>query len=214
MPVLAPAVLRDYITRVFAAAGVPDDDAATVAQHLVEANQYGHDSHGVIRVERYVSDIAGGIGVPLRGSGGDFYRIRPHQTGDGARHVDWKSSAHTGTLMVREFAAEDRGKAEIWLERSVPAGQRADFEKTVSQCAYLAWTLARHDVPFRLRSDGFFCRVPEEGPVFIALRYLALVEPLPGAPAAAPEAAEDASAAWVVFRADAPFPGQYNRRDS
>ena len=64
MPVLTPVVLRDYITRIFIAAGVPDDDAAAVAHHLVEANQYGHDSHGVIRVERYVSDIAGGTVQP------------------------------------------------------------------------------------------------------------------------------------------------------
>ncbi|RLT27798.1 MAG: Ldh family oxidoreductase [Chloroflexi bacterium] len=68
MPALAPDQLRAYVTRIFEAAHVPADDAAAVAAHLVEANQYGHDSHGVIRVERYVSDIADGtvrLGAPI-----------------------------------------------------------------------------------------------------------------------------------------------------
>src|SRR4030095_941841 len=64
----APAVLREYVARIFEAAGAPSADAETVALHLVDANLLGHDSHGVIRVERYVRDIAGGTikpGVPV-----------------------------------------------------------------------------------------------------------------------------------------------------
>jgi uncharacterized oxidoreductase len=60
VPVLPPGTLRAYVARIFEAAGTPEDDAATVAAHLVDANVLGHDSHGVIRVERYVRDIAGG----------------------------------------------------------------------------------------------------------------------------------------------------------
>lgn len=68
MPVLAPTALREYVARIFEAAGAPPADAETVALHLVDANLLGHDSHGVIRVERYVRDIAGGTikpGVPI-----------------------------------------------------------------------------------------------------------------------------------------------------
>ncbi len=60
MPTFAPATLTEYVARIFEAAGTPAADAQTVAAHLVESNMLGHDSHGVIRVERYVRDIAGG----------------------------------------------------------------------------------------------------------------------------------------------------------
>ena len=68
MPVLHAPQLRDYTTRILVAAGAPEGEAEVVANHLVEANTKGHDSHGVIRVERYVRDIAGGriaLGAPI-----------------------------------------------------------------------------------------------------------------------------------------------------
>ena len=39
-----------------------------------------------------------------RGRGHDFYRIRPYETLESARHVDWKATAHTRDLQVREYA--------------------------------------------------------------------------------------------------------------
>ena len=64
MPTLTPAALTDYVARIFTAAGTPEADATLVASHLVDANLMGHDSHGVIRVERYVRDMQGGRIVP------------------------------------------------------------------------------------------------------------------------------------------------------
>jgi uncharacterized oxidoreductase len=46
--------LTRMLTRVFAAAGGSDAEAAAIASNLVEANLAGHDSHGVIRTERYL----------------------------------------------------------------------------------------------------------------------------------------------------------------
>lgn len=46
------------------AAGTPPDEAAVVAQHCVEANQAGHDSHGVLRIPQYVSQIEKGSVIP------------------------------------------------------------------------------------------------------------------------------------------------------
>lgn len=64
MPLLQAEPLRLYVARIFEAVGAPPADAGEVASHLVEANLQGHDSHGVIRVERYVRDIKAGIMVP------------------------------------------------------------------------------------------------------------------------------------------------------
>ncbi len=48
------ATLQDYITRIFAAAGCAPEEAARTTGHLLSANLTGHDSHGIIRVPRYV----------------------------------------------------------------------------------------------------------------------------------------------------------------
>ena len=61
MPSIDPQILRDYVTATFVAADVPPEDAADVAQHLVEANLRGHDSHGVVRVSWYLQTVQEGL---------------------------------------------------------------------------------------------------------------------------------------------------------
>lgn len=46
--------LQGYVGRIFEAAGCAPEEAARVAHHLMGANLAGHDSHGMIRVPRYV----------------------------------------------------------------------------------------------------------------------------------------------------------------
>ncbi|HJZ91092.1 MAG TPA: Ldh family oxidoreductase, partial [Gemmataceae bacterium] len=60
MPTTRPDRLLDFSCRLFRAAGVPADEAATVAGSLVDANLCGHDSHGVIRVPQYVGFLRDG----------------------------------------------------------------------------------------------------------------------------------------------------------
>ena len=64
MPTVAATALSDYIARVFAATGSPEDEARRVAEHLVGANLRGHDSHGVIRAPSYVANAASGMLKP------------------------------------------------------------------------------------------------------------------------------------------------------
>jgi hydroxycarboxylate dehydrogenase B len=54
---LSAALLRDYATAVFRGAGLEPEDATDVAEHLVEANLLGMDSHGIIRVTEYLQCI-------------------------------------------------------------------------------------------------------------------------------------------------------------
>src|ERR1700752_1299208 len=61
-PHIAAATLAAFIARAFAAAGLPPDDAQTLAQLTVEADLRGSDTHGVIRLPLYVRRIrAGGV---------------------------------------------------------------------------------------------------------------------------------------------------------
>ncbi|HMR31839.1 MAG TPA: Ldh family oxidoreductase [Geminicoccaceae bacterium] len=46
--------LKRLLTATFAAAGCPDDEAARVSHYLTLATLTGHESHGVIRTQRYV----------------------------------------------------------------------------------------------------------------------------------------------------------------
>src|SRR5947207_7385569 len=57
---LHPNRLRELTGAVFHAAGCQADEAERVADHLVEANLVGHDSHGVIRVPTYVQWLKAG----------------------------------------------------------------------------------------------------------------------------------------------------------
>lgn len=54
MPRFDPETLRQVGRELFEAAGCSPADAQTVADHLVDSNLYGHDSHGAIRFYEYM----------------------------------------------------------------------------------------------------------------------------------------------------------------
>lgn len=57
MPTLPVGQLQSLITAIFERAGAPPPHARIVADHLLEANLLGHDSHGVMRVPQYCNAI-------------------------------------------------------------------------------------------------------------------------------------------------------------
>jgi uncharacterized protein (DUF58 family) len=129
-------------------------------------------------MELLLDTISGEIESRSRGEGRDFYRIRPYQPTDSARHVDWKSTAHTGGLQVREFTRGRQRTVEIFFDRQIAPGQQDRFEEQVEDCAFLIWGLSEHDARLWLRSQRFALALPEEGDVYDLLKFLALVEPL------------------------------------
>jgi ureidoglycolate dehydrogenase (NAD+) len=52
--------LSQFIVAAFVAKGMQVDDAKVIADALVWANLHGHDSHGVVRLPRYIGLIASG----------------------------------------------------------------------------------------------------------------------------------------------------------
>jgi hydroxycarboxylate dehydrogenase B len=65
MTVHIPAgALTDFCAEIFARAGCRSEEADRVSASLVDANLTGHDSHGVIRVPRYVDWVRSGDLVP------------------------------------------------------------------------------------------------------------------------------------------------------
>ena len=57
---LDAGALEAFVRDIFAAAGCDAAEAGRIAGHLVRANLAGHDSHGVVRVPRYVEWLEAG----------------------------------------------------------------------------------------------------------------------------------------------------------
>jgi uncharacterized protein (DUF58 family) len=133
-----------------------------------------------------------------RGQGNDFYRIRPYEVLEDAHHVDWKATAHTGDLQVREFAREQEQAVAFFLDLDVPAAQAAWFETAVERCAFLAWNMAQRGSRVRFCTQDIDWQLPEEADVYSILKYLAIVSVRPGRPLAA---AQDRNVFHIVFSA-------------
>jgi uncharacterized oxidoreductase len=66
MPTIASAELHALTRRVCLAAGSKEREATLVADHLVEANLTGHDSHGIGLLPVYVENVRAGRLLPNR----------------------------------------------------------------------------------------------------------------------------------------------------
>jgi uncharacterized protein (DUF58 family) len=148
--------------------------------------------------EDLLHGIAGDIETHHQGLGKDFYRIRPYNAFESSRHVDWKATAHTGDLQVREFAREAERSVEVFLDRDAPAELAEWFERAVDCCAFLCWRLSQHSTGIHFRSQDFTFRLPEEGDIYTILKYLALVECQSGKAAEPPI---DETSYQIVFSA-------------
>jgi uncharacterized protein (DUF58 family) len=142
--------------------------------------------------------LSGEIETHYRGRGYDFYRIRPYEPMESARHVDWKATAHTGDLQVREFAREQEHLVYVYLDLGVPGIESAWFEHAVDCAAFLAWRVVERGARIRFRSQDFDLVVPEEGDIHKILKYLALVRAKEGVN---PEACDDDRAFQIVLTA-------------
>ncbi len=123
--------------------------------------------------------VTGEFETFVRGRGNDLYLIREYMPDDSARHVDWKATARTGALKVREFSREDERKLRIVFDNPAPGVlQPARYERAVCLAASLGWHFHHEDVDVSFVAPGL---EPTED-VFAFLRYLALVEPQEATP--------------------------------
>jgi uncharacterized protein (DUF58 family) len=118
-----------------------------------------------------------------RGLGTDLYSIRNYQENDNVRFVDWKATAKTQQLKLREFTKQDDRKCCFVFDAAYPGFQESDrrcFEKAVRICANAALHFHDMGIEIRLitRQDSTPFSRSGEGTLQI-LRILALVEPLP-----------------------------------
>lgn len=83
----------------------------------------------------------------VRGQGADLYCIREYMPEDSARHLDWKATAKSGSLKVREFSRqEDRKLCIIFDNPGSGILSEQAYERGVNLAASLAWHFASQEV--------------------------------------------------------------------
>lgn len=117
-----------------------------------------------------------------RGGGDEPVDARDYRPGDDARTIDWKASARTERLILRERRGESLRALEVRLDRSGNPGPA--FEQRVSTAAGAAVSALGRGLPVGFTSDEIEL-APGSGPTQRRriLEYLAVVEPRGGSEA-------------------------------
>lgn len=133
--------------------------------------------------------ISGEMASNYRGRGNDLHSIRAYQPTDSARFVDWKLSAKTGSLKVREYAREDERRLMLVLDPFVgpprnalgklaEAEHETRFERAVSVTASIAWYFQEINAVMQFRTDRISTPMAPAGEIiYDVLRELAVIEP-------------------------------------
>ncbi len=125
----------------------------------------------------------------MRGRGHELHSLREYVNTDSARFVDWKVSAKSARLMVREFAREDErrvllvfdpfiGPPRAELGQLAAAEHAERFERAVAMAASIAWHFHEIRSVMGFRTHRFATPVAEASEIiYDTLRELALVQP-------------------------------------
>jgi uncharacterized protein (DUF58 family) len=121
--------------------------------------------------------ITGEFEAFVRGRGCGLYRIREYQPEDSCKHVDWKATAKTNELKVREFTREDERKLRVVFDNPCPGDLAGpDYEKAVELAASLAWHFVQENAEVSFSAPGY----GDIRDLYDFLQYLAEVQAGPG----------------------------------
>ncbi|MFC5337496.1 DUF58 domain-containing protein [Leucobacter denitrificans] len=91
-----------------------------------------------------VRDLEGAASRRLTDSDLSFHAVREYVHGDALRHVHWKSTAKTGTLMVRQYEESQTARTAVLFDANrAEYGSDEEFELGVSVAASLALQAVR-----------------------------------------------------------------------
>lgn len=119
-------------------------------------------------------NLSGQMESQLRGRGSDLYRIRDYQPEDSVRHVDWKATAKSGELKVREYTREDERSVRMIFDNPAPGTlTEAQYERAINLAASIAWRFFQENTGLSFAAPDL---VPDAD-VYAFLEYLALASP-------------------------------------
>jgi len=100
--------------------------------------------------------ITGEFVAYTRGRGSELYLIRDYAMDDPARFVDWKATARTGALKVREFTREDERRLRLVFDNPAPGTVHdAAYERAISLAASLACHFTEENVELAFVAPGY-----------------------------------------------------------
>ena len=124
--------VRAVLTRIFETAGAEIIEADAIATNLVEANLAGHDSHGVVRTQRYVEwsrigDVHFGRHIERVIDSAAFALLEGHHgfgqvLGSEAVEVGLEKAREQGVSVVALRNAGHIGRIGGWAEQACAAG--------------------------------------------------------------------------------------------
>ena len=79
-----------------------------------------------------------------------FHQLREYVPGDDLRHIHWRSTARTGTMMVRHLVDTSRPEALVVVDNRSVASSESDFEEIVEAAASVIAETQRRDYPISL----------------------------------------------------------------
>ena len=125
---------------------------------------------------------AGRMPALRRGAGHDLFSMRDYQPQDDLRHIDWKATARSRRLTVREFTSEDEKRITIVLDTRLPRVDAGDLSERFERGVVQAASLLKHFIDER--AEVRLVLGEEVGPfgsgteqLYRCLRRLALVTP-------------------------------------
>lgn len=131
-----PRALRHFVQQVYERAGVPPDDAALVADSLVQADLWGHQSHGVLRMSWYFRRLQSGAMRPVTSVA--TVRERPGVAVlDGGDGIGQVIAAHAMHLAIRK--AKSQGLATVAVRHSNHFGTLMYFTRMAAQAGCIAF---------------------------------------------------------------------------
>src|SRR5215216_3568416 len=126
---------------------------------------------------------AGRMPASRRGAGHDLFSMRDYQPQDDLRHIDWKATARSRRLTVREFTSEDERRITIVLDTRLPRNAAGDLSQRFERGVVQAASLIKHFIDER--AEVRLVLGDEVGPfgsgteqLYRCLRRLALVTPV------------------------------------
>ena len=125
-----PQRLTDFATAVLEAEGVPATDGGLIARCLVQAELWGHPSHGMLRLGWYVARIRAGVVDPAAKPETvvDLGALALLDGREGLGHV---LCAHAVAEAVRR--ARDHGVGVVGLRNSNHFGMAAHFTRMIAE---------------------------------------------------------------------------------
>ncbi len=155
---------------------------------------------GADRLEVMLRQAQGRIEGRGKGMGSDLHAIRQYQPSDHHHHIDWKATAKTGGLMVREFTRDDDWRVTVIFDPVVDAAHLAEdefaerFERAIAVAAGLLKRLIEAGAEVRLvcgDADSGYGEGPSQ--LHVVLRQLAETWPVAEAPEGVASLPEDAT---------------------